>query len=45
MEIRDEYLEKIERGIDRFINWVVVPFCAFGLIVFVVHLIMLAMAR
>lgn len=45
MEIKDEYLDKIESGIDRFMNWVVIPLCAFGLILLVAVQVMMAMAE
>ncbi|MDY6789702.1 MAG: hypothetical protein SWH54_00355 [Thermodesulfobacteriota bacterium] len=44
MEIRDDYLDKIESGIDRFMNWVVIPVAAFLFILLVVAQVMLAMA-
>ncbi len=45
MEIKDEYLDEIESGIDRFMNWVVIPLCAFGLILLVVMQVMLAIGK
>ena len=45
MEIRDEYLDEIESGIDRFMNWVAIPVAVFLMILLVVGQIMLAMAR
>ena len=45
MEIRDEYLDEMESGIDRFMNWVVIPAAVFLMILLVVGQIMLAMAE
>lgn len=42
MEIRDEYLDKIESGIDRFMDWVVIPVAVFLMILAVVAQVMLA---
>lgn len=44
MKIRDEYLDKMESGIDRFMNWVVIPAAVFLIILAVVAQVMLAMA-
>jgi hypothetical protein len=44
VEIRDEYLDKIESGVDRFMDWVVIPAAVFLMILMVAAQIMLAMA-
>jgi|GEM_PF-6195768 len=44
MQISDEYLDKIESGIDRFMNWVVIPVAVFLMILAVVAQVMMAMA-
>lgn len=45
MEIRDEYIDKMESGIDRFMNWVVIPVAVFLMILLVVAQVMMAMAK
>ena len=42
MEIRDEYLDEMESGIDRFMNWVVIPVAVFLMILLVVAQVMMA---
>ena len=42
MEIKDEYLDKIESGIDRFMSWVVIPAAVFLMILAVVAQVMMA---
>ena len=44
MKIRDEYLDKMESGIDRFMNWVVIPAAVFLMILLVVSQVMMVMA-
>ncbi len=45
MEIRDEYFDEIESGIDRFMNWVVIPAAVFLMVLLVVSQIMLAIGK
>lgn len=42
MEIKDEYLDEMESGIDRFMNWVVIPVAVFLMILAVVAQVMMA---
>ena len=45
MEIKDKYLDQMESGIDRFMNWVAIPAAVFLMILLAVTQVMLAMAE